>query len=289
MRSGFVAVVGRPNAGKSYFLNWLAGNKIAIVSHKAQATRKRINVIVMHKSSQVVFIDTPGIHEKEKALNKFMLEEAVKAMGDCDLILFLSPVTDSLKNYEKFLKLSSKPHIVILTKIDKVSNKELLEKISQFKKYQDKFLELIPVSAKKNISKEKLLDVVVKYLPIHPYYYDPEIITTQYIKDIYKELIREAIFEKFSDEIPYCSDVVIDKIQEKEKIDIVYATMIVEKKSQKSIVIGKNGVSIKRVGVCARQKLEKFSKKKIYLHLFLKVKNNWTKKKEILKELGYFL
>ncbi|HIE34782.1 MAG TPA: GTPase Era, partial [Campylobacterales bacterium] len=128
-KAGFVALVGRPNAGKSSLLNWLLGEKIAMVSHKAQATRKRLNAIVMHKNNQIIFVDTPGIHEKEKLLNRFMLEEALKAIGDCDLILFLSPVTDSLKNYEKFLELNRKnrPHIVLLTKIDQVSNEDLLK------------------------------------------------------------------------------------------------------------------------------------------------------------------
>ena len=289
MKSGFVALIGRPNAGKSSLLNWLLDYKIALVSHKAQATRKRLNAIVMHKESQIIFIDTPGIHEKERLLNKFMLEEALKAIGDSDLILFLSPVNDSLEYYEKFLELNRKniPHIVVLTKIDRVDNAKLLKKIDEFKKYQDRFLELVPISITKNIGKEELLDTIIKYLPEHPYYYDPELLTTENIKDIYKELIREAIFENLSDEIPYESDVVIEKIEENPNLDRVYATIIVEKPSQKGIIIGKNGATIKRVGFNARKKLEEFSHKKIYLELFVVIKRGWSKNKKSLQDLGY--
>lgn len=288
-KAGFVALVGRPNAGKSSLLNWLLGEKIAMVSHKAQATRKRLNAIVMHKNNQIIFVDTPGIHEKEKLLNRFMLEEALKAIGDCDLILFLSPVTDSLKNYEKFLELNRKnrPHIVLLTKIDQVSNEDLLKKILEFKKYQDIFLDLIPISITKNRSKDELLDTIVKYLPNHPYFFDPELLTTQNIREIYKELIRESIFENLSQEIPYESDVIIEKIEEGKNLDKVYAIIVVEKPSQKGVVIGKNGSTLKRIGKKAREKLEEFSQKRIYLELFVVVKKGWTKNKKFLEEIGY--
>jgi len=264
-KSGFVALIGRPNAGKSSLLNWLLGEKIALVSHKAQATRKRMNAIVMHKNAQIIFIDTPGIHEKERLLNKFMLEEALKAIGDCDLILFLSPVTDSVEHYRKFLELNKKntPHIVVLTKIDQVDNAAILKKIGEFKKYQDRFLELIPVSITKNIGKKDLLDTIIKYLPEHPYYYDPQLLTTQNIRDIYKELIRESLFENLSDEIPYETDVIIEKIEESENLDKIYAMIIVEKSSQKGIIIGKKGSTLRRIGKTARKKMEEFSGKKI--------------------------
>jgi len=242
----------------------------------------------MHKNAQIIFIDTPGLHQKEQLLNKFMLEEALKAIGDCDLILFLAPVNDPITHYERFLELSKgKKHILVLTKIDLVPKEKLLQKIAQYQKFQDKFLELVPVSVKKNIGKEELLDAIVKHLPHHPYYYDPELLTTENIKDIYKELIREAIFENVSDEIPYQSDVVIEKIEEGENLDKVYAMIIVEKPSQKGIIIGKKGETIKRIGREARRLLEEFSQKKIYLELFVVVKKGWTKNKKELESLGY--
>ena len=290
MKAGFVALIGRPNAGKSTLLNWLLGEKIAMVSHKAQATRKRLNAIVMHGDAQIIFVDTPGLHEKERLLNKFMLQEAIKALSDADLTLFLAPVTDDIEYYEKFLELAkNRPHIVVLTKIDLVDNAKLLAKIKEYQKYQDRFLELVPVSVKKNIGKKELLDTIAKYLPKHPYYYDPELLTTENIRDIYKELIREAIFDNVSDEIPYESDVIIEKIEESPTLDKVYAMIIVEKPSQKGIIIGKNGQTLKRIGRSAREKMEKFSHKKIFLHLFVVVKKGWTKSKKELENIGYLL
>ncbi len=288
-RAGFVAVVGRPNAGKSSLLNFFIGEKIAMVSSKANATRKRLNMIAMHKDCQIVFVDTPGIHESERLINKFMLEEALKAMGDCDLILFLSPVTDSLKNYEKFLKLNRKniPHIVLITKVDEVKNEFLLKKIKEFQKYQDKFLELIPVSVKKGTKSSMVFETICAYLPIHPYYFDPQILTTDKMKDIYKELIRESIFEKTSKEIPYFSDVVIERVEELPDIEKIYARIIVEKKSQKGIIIGKDGENLRRIGHNARKSIERLAGKKIFLKLFVVVKHGWTKDKKSLGELGY--
>ncbi len=288
-KAGFVAVLGRPNAGKSSLLNYLVGEDLALVSSKENATRKRMNIIVMHENSQIIFVDTPGIHESEKMLNKFMLEEAIKALGDSDLAIFLAPVTDSVEHYEKFLELNEKnlPHILLLTKVDMVSNQKLLAKITEYQKYQDRFLELVPTSIKKGGSVEQLLSVISKYLPTSPYYYDPEFLTTSNIKDIYKEYIREAIFEKTSKEIPYFSDVVIERVIEEEKIEKIFAQIIVEKKSQKGILIGKNGEAIKRIGKLARAKIERLSGKKAFLKLYVIVKHNWTKDKKFLEKLGY--
>lgn len=241
-KAGFVAVVGRPNAGKSTLLNHIIGEKLAMVSKKAQATRKRMNIIEMHKGTQIIFVDTPGIHKKEKLLNEFMLDEALKAMGDADLILFLAPITDKLTEYEKFLKMSEAKgvkHIVILTKMDHAKQGDILKKLGEYQKYQDRFEAIIPFSVNKKVGKEQLLDEIVKYLPESPYLYDPELMTTDNIRDIYKELIRESIFENLSDEIPYESDVVIDKIDEEVNMDRVYATIVVEKDTQKGMIVGK--------------------------------------------------
>ena len=288
-KCGYVSVVGRPNAGKSSLLNWLVGEKIAMVSHKANATRRRSNIIVMHEEDQIVFVDTPGIHETEKLLNQFMLDEALKAMGDCDLILFLAPVTDSLKYYEDFLEKNKKntKHILLLTKIDFVNNDELMLKLKEYEKYSDKYEAMIPISIKKATKKSDILDVVVKYLPEHPYLFDPEIMTTEYLRDLYKEFIRESIFENISDEIPYEADVMINKIEEKPNVDVIRATIIVQKDSQKGMIIGQQATAIKRIGKAARIKIEKLSGKKCFLELFVSVKKNWTKNKDALKSMGY--
>src|SRR5574344_43479 len=288
-KCGYVSVVGRPNAGKSSLLNWLVGEKIAMVSHKANATRKRSNIIVMHEDDQIIFVDTPGIHETEKLLNQFMLEEALRAMGDCDLILFLAPVTDSLKYYEDFLEKNKKntKHILLLTKIDFVNNDELMAKLKEYEKYSDKYEAIIPISIKKATKKADILDEVVKYLPEHPYLFDPEIMTTEHLRDIYKEFIRESIFENISDEIPYETDVIVNKVEEKPNVDVIKATIIVQKDTQKGMIIGQNATAIKRIGKAARIKIEKLSGNKCYLELFVSIKKNWTKNKDALKSMGY--
>lgn len=288
-QAGYVAVIGRPNAGKSSLLNWLVGEKLALVSHKANATRKRLNIIAMHENAQIIFIDTPGIHEQERLLNQFMLEEAMKAMGDCDLILFLTPVSDKIEHYRNFLELNKQniPHMVLLTKTDTVSQSVLFDKITEYQAYQDKFVALVPVSIKKGVSQSYLLEAIAKYIPVHPYLYDPEILTTERSRDIYKELIREAIFENTSDEVPYFADVIVDKVEEHESIDNIYATIIVDKKSQKGIMIGKEGQTIKRIGLHARKAIETLSQKKVFLKLVVNVKQGWSQDKEVLKKIGY--
>ena len=291
-KAGFVAVVGRPNAGKSTLLNHIIGEKLAMVSKKAQATRKRMNIIAMHKGSQIIFVDTPGIHEKERLLNQFMLDEALKAMGDSDLILFLAPVTDRLDEYEKFLALSEAKgvkHIVALTKIDHAKQGDILKKLGEYQKYQDRFEAIIPLSVKKSVGIQGLLDEIVKHLPESPYLFDPEMLTTDNIRDIYKELIRESIFENLSDEIPYESDVVIEKIYEEDHIDRVHATIVVEKETQKRMMIGQKGETIKRLGRYARETMERFAGKKIFLDLHVSVRKGWSKNKQSLEELGYIV
>ena len=270
-------------------LNWLIGEKLALVSHKANATRKRMNFIVMHKNAQIIFVDTPGIHQKERLLNQFMLEEAIKAIGDCDLVLFLTSVKDSVEDYEEFLRINTKnkPHIVLLTKMDLVSKDKLLEKLNEYQKYQDKYLEIIPISIKKGTKQVNLLDEIAKYLPNHPYLYDPELLTTENLKEIYKEYIREAVFNNLSDEIPYLSDVVVEKVEELPDIEKVYATIITEKKSQKGIIIGKGGSAIKRIGMEARKNIEKLSQKKVFLKLEVSVRPGWSKDKKSLSDIGY--
>ena len=289
-KAGFVAVVGRPNAGKSTLLNHVVGEKLAMVSKKAQATRKRMNIIVMHDYTQIIFVDTPGIHEKERLLNQFMMDEALKAMGDADLIVFLAPVTDKLVEYEKFLKLAQAKgvkHIVLLTKIDHVKNADILAKLGEYQKYQSEFEAIIPFSVNKKVGKKQLLDEISKLLPESPFLYDTEIMTTDNIRDIYKELIRESIFENLSDEIPYESDVTIEKIDESDEMDRVYATIVVEKQNQKGMIVGQKGEGIKRVGKLAREQMEIFAGKRIFLDLHVSVKKGWSKNRESLEEFGY--
>jgi len=218
-----------------------------------------------------------------------MLDEALKAIGDCDLVCYLAPITDRIKFYEDFLEKNTKntKHFILLTKIDHVSKDEVFKKIEEYSTYADRYCGIIPVSIKQESSRNILLDAVEKELPIGEYLYDTDILTTDFLRNIYKEFIREAIFEKISDEIPYETDIKIDKIEEKPNVDVIRATIIVEKQTQKGMIIGDKGESIKRIGQYARQRIEKLSGKKAYLELFVSVKKGWTKNKTALKEFGY--
>ncbi len=288
-RAGFVSLIGRPNAGKSTLMNSLLGEKIAMVSQKANATRRRSNAIVMLEDTQIIFIDTPGLHEREKILNQFMLDEALKAMGDCDLIVYLAPVTDSVEHYEKFLQLNKKniKHIIVISKIDQVKQEKLFKTIAAYNQYAEHFEALIPVAIPKKVGHEDLLKVITQNLPESPYLFDPEDLTSELVRDIYAGFIRESIFENVSDEVPYESDVIIESIEEEKNVDVIHAMIIIEKESQKGIIIGKGGESIKRIGKAAREKIERLSTKKAYLNLQVVVKKGWTKDVNFLKEIGY--
>ncbi len=288
-KAGFVSLIGRPNAGKSTLMNSLLGENIAMVSQKANATRKRSNAIVMHEDTQIIFVDTPGLHEREKVLNQFMLDEALKAMGDCDLIVYLAPITDTVEHYEKFLKINKGKvkHIIVLSKIDQVNQEKLFKRIASYNQFSEQFEAVIPVAIPKKVGHEDLLKVISRNLPDSPFLYDPEDLTSELVRDIYAGFVREGIFENVSDEIPYESDVLIDSIEEEEGIDRIHATIIIEKESQKGIIIGKGGESIKRIGKSAREKIERLSGKKAYLNLQVSVKKGWTKDKAFLEEIGY--
>ena len=288
-KAGFVSLIGRPNAGKSTLMNSLLGEKIAMVSQKANATRRRSNAIVMVEDTQIIFVDTPGLHEREKILNQFMMDEALKAMGDCDLIIYLAPVTDNVEHYEKFLKLNKKniKHIIVISKIDQVKQEKLFKTIASYNRFSDHFEALVPVAIPKKVGHADLLKLITRNLPESPFLFDPEDLTSELVRDIYAGFIREGIFENVSDEVPYESDVIIESIDEEDHVDIITAMIIIEKESQKGIIIGKGGESIKRIGKSAREKIERLSTKKAYLNLQVVVKKGWTKDVNFLKEIGY--
>ena len=289
MKSGFVSIIGRTNAGKSSFLNALLNEKIAIVSHKQNATRRKINGIVMNGEDQVIFTDTPGLHESNKAINQLLISQAIKSMGDCDLIVFLAPIHDDTSDYEKFLALNpEKPHILVLTKVDESSNAKVLEKITQYQKFQDKFAALLTFSTKQPTYKKPLLDEICKLLPEHEYFYDPEFLTPTNEKEIFREFILEAIYENLSDEIPYLSDAIIKSVKEKTGITEIYASIITERDIHKSMIIGKNGETIKRIGIFARKLIQNLTNTKVFLKLDVVVKKGWSKEEKSLnKIIGY--
>ena len=289
MKSGFVSIIGRTNAGKSSFLNALLNEKIAIVSHKQNATRRKINGIVMNGEDQIIFTDTPGLHESNKVINQLLINQAIKSMEDCDLIVFLAPIHDDTSDYEKFLALNpEKPHILVLTKVDESTNAKVLEKITQYQKFQDKFAALLTFSTKQPTYKKPLLDEICKLLPEHEYFYDPEFLTPTNEKEIFREFILEAIYENLSDEIPYLSDAIIKSVKEKTGITEIYASIITERDIHKSMIIGKNGETIKRIGIFARKLIQNLTNTKVFLKLDVVVKKGWSKEEKSLnKIIGY--
>ena len=289
MKSGFVSIIGRTNAGKSSFLNALLNEKIAIVSHKQNATRRKINGIVMNGEDQIIFTDTPGLHESNKAINQLLINQAIKSMGDCDLIVFLAPIHDDTSDYEKFLALNpEKPHILVLTKVDESSNAKVLEKITKYQQFQDKFAALLTFSTKQPTYKKPLLDEICKLLPEHEYFYDPEFLTPTNEKEIFREFILEAIYENLSDEIPYLSDAIIKSVKEKTGITEIYASIITERDIHKSMIIGKNGETIKRIGIFARKLIQNLTNSKVFLKLDVVVKKGWSKEEKSLNQIiGY--
>ena len=282
-KCGFAAILGRPNSGKSFLINSIANENIMLVSNKFNATRKRMNTIVMHNETQIIFTDTPGIHQKEKLLNKFMLDETMKAMHSCDIAIFVAPLMDEVKHYEKFLEINNKKHILVLSKIDRYSREQIYKQINLYSKYKDKYESIIPISSKNNINIKNLIDEVAKHIPKSQYLYDVDIISTNNIREIYREKIREAIFNRIHKEIPYESCVDIKSLKETKSLDVIKADIIVEKDSQKIILIGKNGNTIKNIGILARKSIEEFSRKKAFLELNVIIKKGWSKNKNMIE------
>lgn len=294
--SGFISVVGRTNAGKSTLLNSIVKNPIALVSKKVNATRKRMDIIVPFEdesyNSQLIFIDTPGLHESNKLLNECMLNETHRAIGDSDLSVFISVAStnnNEIEYYKSFLERYKKKHIVLLNKIDLLNRQEILRCLESYKKYQENSIAIIPISAKdtEGYAINTMLSKLARNLPIHPHFYDDGMISTTFMRDIYKEAIREAIFERLSDEIPYESDVRILKITEKPTTLYIKAQIIVAKDSQKAMIIGKNGQTIKSLGSIARQKCEYLAEQKVFLELIIKTIKGWNTNKQTLRQFGY--
>lgn len=285
-KCGFIAIIGRPNAGKSTLLNALINENIALTSHKVNATRKQNNIIVMQDNAQMIFIDTPGLHHNQKLLNQFMIEETQKAMESCDIIAFINGVNDNIKHYEDFLELNkkyNKKHILLLNKIDLIDKNSLLKTLKRYEKYSKYYESLIPISCNKGINLTQILNEIAKLLPDSVHFYDSDIITSSNLREIYREKIRESLFAFTNKEIPYESEVLIKKIDESENLTKIYAQIITQKDSQKKIIIGTKGKSIKNIGINARKKIEEISETKVFLSLEVVTQKGWSKDKMKLK------
>ena len=290
-KSGFVSLVGRPNVGKSTLLNRMVGQKIAIMSDKAQTTRNKVQGILTTKSYQIVFIDTPGIHKPKHRLGDFMVKTAMSTFNEVDVVMFLVNVTEKRGPGDDFiidkLKTVESPVFLVLNKIDQIHPDELLPIIEDYNS-QMTFAEIVPISATEGNNVDRLLETVRSYLPEGPQYYPEDQVSDHPEYFIVSELIREKVLERTREEIPHSIAVVVDSMQreDNEKV-VVNATIIVERKSQKGIIIGKQGKMLKDIGMNARKDIERLLGDKIYLDLWVKVQNDWRDKQQHLNDYGY--
>ncbi len=292
MKSGFVAIIGRPNVGKSTLLNQILGQKIVITTDKAQTTRKRIKGIYTTEEGQIVFIDTPGVHKPLNKLGEFLLDEAKIAVPDADVILFLVDGSEPAGKGDKWicqnLLQTQIPIIIVMNKVDKIKKQEKIEaNLLSYKTLFDKNFPVVKISAKTGRNIDTLIKNIYKKLPQGEPMYPEEIVTEETMRDVTEEVIREKILLNTSDEIPHSVAVKVDKYKEEETIDKIYATIYCEHKSQKGILIGKGGNLLKKIGTESRLELEKITEKKVYLELQVKVEKDWRKKEKILKDFGY--
>lgn len=288
-RAGFVNIIGNPNVGKSTLMNAMVGEKLSIVTAKAQTTRQRVMGIVNSEDYQIVYSDTPGILKPNYRLQENMLNYVDTAIGDADIILYVTDVVEkgdkNVEYVEKLQKIEC-PVILVINKIDISSQEKVVELIDVWKERLPKAL-IIPVSAKEKFNLESVFNAILANLPVSPPWFDKEAFTDKNLRFFASEIIREKILENYKEEIPYCCEVEIESFKEgKERFDIG-AVIYVMKDSQKGILIGKGGSSLKRVGTQARIEMEDFYQKKVFLSMFVKVDENWRESKRELKKFGY--
>ena len=290
-RSGYVALIGRPNAGKSTLLNFLVGEKIAAVSNKPQTTRHRIQGIVTEDAGQIVFVDTPGVHKPGYLLNRRMMSAVHDAILSVDVLVLLRDASVSTGNGDRFvldlIKKADKPAILVLNKIDKVRDKNaLLPLIEEYSKEYE-FAEIIPISALKGEAIDNLLQQIIKHLPESEAIFGEDEMTDQSMRTIVAEMVREKILQTTGEEIPYVTAVITEKYDETSPtLTRIYCAIYVERPSQKAIIIGKQGAKLKKIGSDARADIEKLLGKKVYLQLFVKVVEDWRNREQKLDEIG---
>ncbi|MDW0108977.1 GTPase Era [Sporosarcina aquimarina] len=291
-KSGFVSIIGRPNVGKSTFLNRVVGQKIAIMSDKPQTTRNKVQGVVTGDDSQIVFIDTPGIHKPKHKLGDFMVKSAKNTLKEVDVVMFMVNANEKIGPGDRFviemLKGSNTPVFLVINKIDLVHPDDLLGIITSYVDEYD-FAEIVPLSALNGNNVERLMETLNKYLPEGPKYYPDDQVTDHPERFIISELIREKVLHLTREEVPHSIAVVIEKIARDEENAIVNvnATIIVDRDSQKGIVIGKQGALLKQIGTKARRDIEMLLGSKVFLELWVKVQKDWRNKPGQLKEFGF--
>ncbi len=288
-KSGFVVITGKPNVGKSTLMNLILKEKLSIVSPKPQTTRQSVKGIYNDENKQIIFLDTPGFLEPKYLLQEKMLNYLKTSLKDADVILFITDAktfpTDYDKNLLETLKKINKPKIAIINKIDLISQGELVQKTQLLSPYG--FNEIIPASFITYFDTEKFLQTLADYLPENPPYYDTETISDQGMKFFVQEIIREKIFLNFSQEIPYSTTVTVEEYKEYDNKVEIKANIWIERQSQKPIIIGKNGEMIKKIRVESEKEIHAILAKRVKLQLWVKIKKNWRKKNNALKEFGY--
>ncbi len=289
MKSGFVSIIGRPNSGKSTLLNRLIGEKISIVTDKPQTTRNVIRGILTKDDNQIVFLDTPGIHKPIHKMNERMMKFVRDSMAEVDLVLLMVDCTASFGGGDEFtlelIKPVSTPRFLLLNKIDRIKKQELLPIIDRYTKKAE-FREIIPISALTGDNTDDLAVTILKYLDEGPMFFPADQISDQPARAISAEVVREKLIVATRDELPYSTAVVIDRFVEETNIYRIFATVFVERESQKGIIIGKAGQLLKQIGTEARKELEAFFEQKIYLELHVKVKRNWRDDENTLRNIG---
>lgn len=287
-KSGFVSIVGKPNVGKSSLMNRLVGENLSIITAKAQTTRHRIMGILNGEDYQIVYSDTPGILEPRYSLHEAMMSYVKVSLEDADVILLVVELHDKSEEhlFERFSKMA-KPIVLLINKVDLSKGSQVEDKIEYWRQSLKNIREIIPVSAKTGLNVDTILDKVKEYLPVHPPFFPQDEFTDRPERFFASEILREKIFLNYEEEIPYSCEVAINSFKDEQDIIRISAEIYVERETQKGIVIGKGGSSLKKVGTDARKDMEAFFGKKIFLETHVKVAGNWRKEKNRLRQFGY--
>lgn len=291
-KSGFVAIIGRPNVGKSTLMNHLIGQKIAITSKKPQTTRNKIQTVYTCEDGQIIFLDTPGIHKAKNKLGEYMVNVAEQTLKDVDVILWLVEPTTYIcageKHIAEQLQKTSLPVILVINKVDTVKKEDILQVIDNYRKLYD-FAEIIPASALRGQNTKDIVNSLFKYMPYGPMFYDEDTVTDQPQRQIVAEIIREKALHALDEEIPHGIAVTIEKMRERKGQHIVdiEATIICERDSHKGIIIGKQGSMLKKIGSNARFEIEKMLEERVNLKIWVKVKKDWRDSDTLMKNFGY--
>ena len=291
MKSGFVSFVGRPNVGKSTLLNSILGKRIAITSDKPQTTRNLVQGIYNDEDTQIVFVDTPGIHKPQNKLGRVLNKQAYLTINDVDIVIMVVDITEKVGKGDSFVidvlrNIENKPVFLVINKIDRLPREEILKKIDEYQKLYD-FTEIIPVSARKKDNVDRLLEIIKKYLPDNIQYYDTNSVTDSSPEFIISEFIREKVLDLTEEEVPHSVTCIVESLEEDDDMLNIGATIVVDRENLKKIIIGKNGSMIKEIGTRARKDIEEYFEKKVYLDLFVKVVDKWRDKEKFLNMIGY--